>query len=134
MNRTVAGVCTAVVMSAAILGAQAQSSESAGKTSDHGKSGASASGGVTFTGCLAPGSNSDSFYLMSAKQKGVKSAAATMKLVPATKKVDLGTFVSHEVEVTGTVDQGGTAAAPGGGSEKAPTLTVTKVKSRTDQC
>ena len=135
MNRTVAGVCTAVVMSAAILGAQAQSSESAGKTSDHGKSGASASSGaVTFTGCLAPGSNSDSFYLMSAKQKGVKSAAATVKLVPATKKVDLGAFVSHEVEVTGTVDQGGATAAPAGGSGTVSTVTVTKVKSRTDQC
>jgi hypothetical protein len=122
-------------MSAAVLGAQAKSSNSAVKASDDGKGGAAAStGAVTFTGCLAPGAKSDAFYLTSAKEKGVKTAATTVKLVPATKKVDLDAFVSHEVEVTGTLDQSGTSAAPAAGSGSAPTLTVTKVKSRTDQC
>ena len=134
MNRTFVGVCTAVVMSAAVLGAQAKSSNSGVKPSDDGKGGAAASTAVTFTGCLAPGSKADAFYLTSAKEKGVKNAATTVKLVPATKKVDLGTFLSHEVEVTGTLDQSSTSAAPAADSGSATTLTVTKVKSRTDQC
>jgi hypothetical protein len=128
-------------MSAAVLGAQAKSSNSMVKASDDGKGGAVAStGAVTFTGCLAPGAKSNAFYLTSAKENGVKNAATTVKLVPATKKVDLDAFVSHEVEVAGTLDQSGTSAqpstsaAPAAGSAAAPTLTVTKVKSRTDQC
>jgi hypothetical protein len=122
-------------MSAAILGAQAKSTDSASKASDAGNGSKAANAGVvTFTGCLSPGAKSDAFYLTSAKQKGVKGAATTLKLVPATKKVDLGAFITHEVEVTGTIDQAGTSAAPAGGSETAPTVTVTKVKSRTDQC
>jgi hypothetical protein len=134
MNRTLVGVCTAVVMSAAVLGAQAKSSNSAVKASDDAKGGAAAStGAVTLTGCLAPGSKSDAFYLTSAKQKGVKDAPTTVKLVPATKKVDIGAFVTHEVEVTGTLDRSDTSATPAG-SGAAPTLTVTKVKSRNDQC
>ena len=136
MNRTLAGVCTAVLMSAAILGAQSKPSDSAGKTSDDdNKSGAAAgTSAVTFTGCVAPRGTADSFYLTGAKQKGVKGAATTVKLLPATKKVDLEAFVAHEVEVTGTLDQAGTSAAPAGGSTAAPTLTVTKVKSRAEGC
>jgi len=135
MNRTLAGVCTAVIMSAAVLGAQAQSSESAGKTSDDGKGGTAASTStVTFTGCVAPRGTGDSFYLTSARQKGVKGAPTTVKLLPATKKVDLEAFVAHEVEVTGTLDQAGTSAAPAAGSTAAPTLTVTKAKSRDEGC
>jgi hypothetical protein len=122
-------------MSAALVGAQSKSSDNGGKSSDAGKSGAAASGGVvTFTGCLSPGAKTDTFYLTSAKQKGVKGPATTVKLVPANKKVDIGAFVTHEVEVTGTLDQGATSAAPAGGSGEASTVTVTKVKSRTDAC
>ena len=126
MNRTVVGVCAAVVLSAAILGAQAQSSDSTAKSSsDHGNGTAAASTtAVTFTGCLNPGSKSDQFFLTSAKEKGVKGEAMTVKLVPANKKVGLDTFLTHDVEVTGTLDKTGST----------PTLTVTKVKSRSDQC
>jgi hypothetical protein len=96
-------------MSAALVGAQTKSPDSGSKSSDAGKSGAAASTGVvTFTGCLNPGTKSESFYLTSAKQKGVKGPSTTLKLVPATKKVDLAAFVTHEVEVTGTFDQAGT--------------------------
>ena len=123
MKRTVVGVCTAVLMSAAILGAQTKSSDNSAKASDNGK-GASAATTVTFTGCLSPGAKSDSFYLTNAKEKGVKGAPATLKVVPATKKVDVNSFVAHEVEVIGTLDQ----AATSGSSETAPTLSATKVK------
>ena len=125
MHRILAGVCTAVFMSAAILGAQAQSSESVGKTPDHGNGTAATSAAtVTFTGCLTPGSTSDPFFLTSAKEKGVKGDATTVKLVPASKKVGLDPFLTHDVEVTGTLDKAGTT----------PTLTVTKIKSRSDHC
>jgi len=113
-------------MSAALLGAQSTSaSDSSSKASDSGKSAAAATTGVvTFTGCLSPGSKSDPFFLTSAKQKGIKGEATTVKLVPETKKVNLDTFITHEVEVTGTFDKAGAT----------PTLTVTKVKSRNDKC
>jgi len=126
MNRTVVGVCAAVILSAAIVGAQAQSSDSTAKTSsDHGNGSAAASTAtVTFTSCLNPGSKSDPFFLTSAKEKGVKGEATTVKLVPANKKVALDPFLTHDVEVTGTLDK----------SAATPTLTVTKVKSRSDQC
>jgi hypothetical protein len=127
MSRTLLGVCTAIIMSAAMLGAQSQSPDNGAKSSN-GKTATAPTGTVTYTGCLSPGSDADSFYLMSAKQKGVKAQATTVKVVPATKKVDLGTFVTQGVEVTGTLDQAGTSAAPAAGSESAPTLTVTKVK------
>jgi hypothetical protein len=118
-------VCAAVILSAAIVGAQAQSSDSTAKTSsDHGNGSAAASTTVTFTGCLNPGSKSDPFFLTSAKEKGVKGEATTVKVVPANKKVGLDTFLTHDVEVTGTLDKTGAT----------PTLTVTKVKSRSDHC
>jgi hypothetical protein len=110
-------------MSAAILGAQTKSSDNSAKASDNGKS-ASAASTVTFTGCLAPGTKADAFYLTNAKEKGVKGAPATVKVVPATKKVDVNSFIAHEVEVTGTLEQAGTSAS----SETAPTLSATKVK------
>jgi len=129
--KTLVGVCSAVLMSAAMLSAQAQPSHNADKSSDAAKNSATAGAAtVTFTGCLSPGSKSDPFFLTSAKQKGVKGAATTVKLVPADKKVDLGAFVTHEIEVTGTLDQ----PAPSNAAGQASTLTVTKVKSRTDQC
>jgi hypothetical protein len=112
-------------MSAAMLGAQSKPADSENKAPDSGKSGAIASAStVTFTGCLNPGSKSDPFFLTSAKEKGVKGEATTVKLVPANKKVGLDTFLTHDVEVTGTLDKAGTT----------PTLTVTKVKSRSDHC
>jgi hypothetical protein len=125
MNRTLAGVCTAVLMSAAVLGAQSKATEGGSKSSDNGKSGAAANTGVVvFTGCLPPKANADAFYLTGAKQKGVKGEATTVKLVPADKKVDLDSHVTQEIEVTGTLDKAGAT----------PTLTVTKVKTRDDRC
>lgn len=129
MNRTLAGVCTAVLMSAAILGAQSQPSHSADKASDPGKAGAAASAStVTYTGCLTPRSKSNEVFLTGAKQKGDKGQATNVKLVQGAKKVDLDAFASKQVEVTGTLDQ---AAASAGGSN-AQTLTVTKLKLRDD--
>jgi hypothetical protein len=116
-------------MSAALLGAQAKSTDNSGKSSDSGKAGASAKAAtVTFTGCVTPGSTNDSFYLINSKQKGAKAPATTMKLVPATKKVGIGTFVTQGVEVTGTLEQ----AADGASSPS--TLTVTKIKSTDSGC
>jgi len=134
MNRTLASVCTAVVLSAALVGAQSQSSHNADKASDPGKNATAAAASVTFTGCLTPRSKADEIFLTGAKQKGVKGQATTVKLVPATKKVDLDAFVTQGVEVTGTLDQAAASAATAGGSGSTPTLTVTKVKSRDDGC
>lgn len=126
MKRMFAAVCGAVVVSAALLGAQGPSGD--GKTSNDNKNGAHANT-VTFTGCLSPGSNQESFFLTNAKQKGVKNADKTVKLVPAKteKKVGLDSFVTNEVEVTGTIDEAGATAQP-------RTLTVTKVKVRSQYC
>jgi hypothetical protein len=118
-------------MSAAVLAAQSKPADNDKATEAEKNAAASATGVVTFTGCLSPQSKSDSFYLTSAKQKGVKGAAQTVKIVPATKKVDLDAFVTKEVEVTGSLDKAAAAAA---GSEATPTLTVTKIKSRADGC
>jgi hypothetical protein len=122
-------------MSAAMLGAQSPSHDSGSKSPEPGKSGASANAAaVMFTGCLSPRSKSDEVYLTSAKQKGVKDAPATVKLVPATKKVNLDTFATQTVEVTGTLDQSGPSSAPAGGPGATPVLTVTKIKASADGC
>ena len=127
MNRTFAAVCGAVLVSTALVGAQQKPAE--GNTGENNNSASAAT--VTFTGCLNPGSNSDSFYLTSAKQKGVKNADKSLKIVAA-PKVKLEPFVAGEVEVTGNVDAADTAAASG--SSKVRTLTVTKVKLRNQYC
>jgi hypothetical protein len=122
-------------MSAAMLGAQSPSHDSGGKSTEAGKSAASASAAaVTLTGCLSPRTKSDAVYLTGAKQKGVKGAPETVKLVPATKKVDLDTFATQTVEVTGTLDQAQPSSAPAAGSEATPVLTVSKIKASADGC
>ena|SRR5690348_817003 len=127
MHRTLVSVCTAVVMSAALLGAQAKSTDNS-TSSDRGKNGTSANAAtVTFIGCVTPGTTSDSFFLINSKQKGTKAPAATLNLVPATKKVSIGPFVTQGVEVTGTVEQGKGSGSPS-------TLTVTKIKSNDGGC
>lgn len=134
MNRTFAAVCGAMVLSAALVGAQGHASDDA-KAKKDGKNGADANT-VTFTGCLSPGSNAETFYLTNAKQKGVKNADKTVRLVASKteKKVGLDALVTNEVEVTGTIEGANatadTAAAPG----QARTLTVTKVKVRGQYC
>ncbi len=132
MNRTFAAVCGAVLVSTALIGAQ-------GKPAGDGNSGENSNSAsaatVTFTGCLNPGSNSDSFYLTSAKQKGVKNADKSLKVVPANPKVKLDQFVTGEVELTGTIDQADAPAADKSeGAAKARTLTVTKAKLRQQAC
>ena len=90
---------------------------------------------MTFTGCLNPGSNGETFYLTNVKQKGAKNGDKTLKLVAAKtdKKVGLGTFVTNEVEVTGSFDDP-TAAPDAGESGQARTVIVTKVKFRERSC
>jgi hypothetical protein len=129
MNRTFLAACGAAVLSAALVSAQ-------DKPSSHDSSSAAASANanaVTFTGCLNVGSKADSYYLTSAKQKGVKNSEKSLKVVAADPKVKLEPFVTNEVEVTGTVDQP-TAAAGTENSSAVRTLTVTKVKVRTQYC
>ena len=126
--KTFVAVCGAVVLSAALVNAQ-QKPAGEGNNSEN-NSGASAAT-VTFTGCLNPGSNADSYYLTNAKQKGVKNGDKALKIVAA-PKVKLEPFVTGEVEVTGTVDQPATAGSDG--SSKVRTLTVTKAKLRNQYC
>ena len=128
MNRTFTAVCGAMVLSTALIGAQQKPAE--GNSSEN--NAAASATTVTFTGCLNPGSNADSYYLTNAKQKGVKNGDKSLKIVAA-PKVKLEPFVTGEVEVTGTVDQ---AAATTGseGSSKVRTLTVTKAKLRNQYC
>jgi hypothetical protein len=134
MNRTFTAVCGAMVLSAALVGAQAHPAGD-GKSATDSKSGANANS-VTFTGCLSPGSNSETFYLTNAKQKGVKNADKTVRLVASKteKKVGLDSFVTNEVEVTGTIDDASVTAATPGAAGQARTLTVTKVKVRGQYC
>jgi hypothetical protein len=128
MNRTFLALCGAALMSTALVCAQEKpSGDGNGSTAATANANA-----VTFTGCLSPGSSSDSYYLTNAKQKGVKNADKTFKIVAATPKVKLEPFVTEEVEVTGTIDQA--AAASGTDSSKIRTVTVSKVKVRTESC
>ena len=129
MNRTFLAACETTILSATLMSAQ-------DKPSSHDSSSAAASANanaVTFTGCLNVGSKADSYYLTSAKQKGVKNSEKSLKVVAASPKVKLEPFVTNEVEVTGTVDQP-TAAGGTDNSAAVRTLTVTKVKVRTQYC
>jgi hypothetical protein len=127
MNRTFLAVCGAVVMSAALVGAQNKPSP---ETTNN--SGANANT-VTFTGCLNAGSSADSYYLTNAKRKGVKNADKTLKIVPANPKVKLEQFLTQEIEVTGPIDPPDSSAGSDAPSA-ARTVTVTKVKFRTQSC
>ena len=131
MNRTFIAVCGAMVLSTALIGAQ---QKPAGEGNNSENAAAASANTVTFTGCLNPGSNADSYYLTNAKQKGVKNGDKALKIVAA-PKVKLEPFVTGEVEVTGTVDQADAPAATGSeGSSKVRTLTVTKAKLRNQYC
>ena len=133
MNRTFVAVFSAVVFSMALVSAQGPAGD-AKPASEKNNSGANANA-VTFTGCLNPGSNGETFYLTNAKQKGAKNADKTLKLVAAKtdKKVGLGTFITNEVEITGSFDDPN-AAPLVGASGQARTVTVTKVKFRSQYC
>jgi hypothetical protein len=139
MNRTFVAVCGAVVLSVALVGAQAHPAGDAksapGKNDKKDNKNGANPNAVTFTGCLNPGSNGDTFYLTNVKQKGAKSADKTLKLVAAKtdKKVSLGTFVTNEVEITGSFDEPN-AAPDAAESGQARTVTVTKVKFREQYC
>jgi hypothetical protein len=131
MNRTFAAVCGAVLVSTTLIGAQGRP---AGESHSGDNSNSASAASVTFTGCLNPGSNADSFYLTSAKQKGVKNADKSVKVVPANPKVKLDQFLTREVELVGTLDQPDAASADTADGAKARTLTVTKAKVRNDSC
>ena len=136
MNRTFVAVCGAVVLSVALVGAQAHPAGDAKSANDKSDNkNASNANVVTFTGCLNPGSNGETFYLTSVKQKGATNVDKTLKLVAAKtdKKVGLGTFVTNEVEITGSFDDPN-AAPVVGDSGQARTVTVTKVKFRSQYC
>ena len=135
MNRTFNAVLGAVVLSVALVGAQGPPGDTkSANDKNESKSGANANA-VTFTGCLNPGSNGETFFLTNVKQKGAKNADKTLKLVAAKtdKKVGLGTFVTNEVEVTGSFDDPN-AAPVVAESGQARTVTVTKVKFRSQYC
>ena len=128
--KTFVAVCGAVVLSAALVNAQ---QKPAGEGNNSENAAAASANTVTFTGCLNPGSNADSYYLTNAKQKGVKNGDKALKIVVG-PKVKLEPFVTGEVELTGTVDPADAPAATGDGSGKVRTLTVTKAKLRNQYC
>ena len=129
-NRFFGLMIGAAMLSAAVLSAQQKSTPSgsgagqpaAGKT-------------VTYVGCLASGGGADAYLLTNAKEKGVKgnTPRVTFKLAP-TGKIKLEPYVTHEVAVTGTVDDtpGATASAASGDAVR--TFTVTKVSSQSPSC
>ena len=132
MNRTFVAVCGAVVLSAAIAGAQEKPAANDSNSGNNSNSPAAAT--VTFTGCLNAGSNENSYFLTSAKHKGPRTTDKSVKLGPG-PKVGLDRYVTQEVEVTGTIDPAEPPAeAKGDAAQPARTLTVTKVKYRAQNC
>jgi hypothetical protein len=130
--RTILGVCGAIAISAALVGAQDK--QASGNNSNTGSNNAAAATTVTFTGCLNSGSSRETFYLTKAKQKGTKTSDKSLKIVPG-DKVSLSRFVTNEVELTGTVDPAEPPAeAAADGAQQVRTLTVTKVKIRGESC
>jgi len=124
MSRTFVAFAGAALLGAVTLVAQEKSSQpqsgAGAKTSD-GKP-------VTFSGCLVFGSNDGSFALISATEKGSKDKTkVSLKVVPATPKLDLASQLTHAVEITGTL------AAASGASDR-PELTATKIKWVADYC
>jgi len=122
MSRRLFAFAGAALLGAATLVAQERSSQSSpGTKTSEGKP-------VTFSGCLVFGSNNGSFALVSATEKGSKDKTkVSLKVVPASPKVDLASQLTHAVEITGTV------VAPTGTSDR-PELTATKVKWLADYC
>ena len=125
--RTFAAVLGAVAISAALVSAQDKSSTTSTNTST------AAANTVTFTGCLNSASAKDTYYLTSAKQKGVKSNEKTVKVLQGTEKGSLERYLAQEVELTGTIDPAQPATAADG-SAQVRTITVTKAKFRSQSC
>src|SRR5262245_53542968 len=119
----------AAMMSAAVVSAQQKSTPSGS-----GAAQPSADKAVTYVGCLAPGGGADAYLLTNAKEKGAKGSTprVTLKLAP-TGKVKLEPFVTHEVAVTGTIEQTPAGASSTSG-ETVRTFTVTKVSSQSTSC
>ena len=132
MNHRFVAVCGAVVLSAALAGAQekpAANDSNSGNTSN-----SPAAAAVTFTGCLNAGSTQNSYFLTSAKHKGPKTTDKSVKIVPG-PKVGLDRYVTQEVEVTGTIDPAEPPAeVKADVAQPVRTLTVTKVKYRAQNC
>lgn len=109
MKRMMVATLGAIVISAAGMYAQAKP--------------APAAEGTKFSGCLVPGGSSDKFTLVNAQEKGQKDKR-TLKVVPASDKVDVAAHVTQEVEIVGTVTGTGSAA----------TLNATKITRKSDYC
>ena len=109
MHRTTIALASAIIMSAALLSAQGNTTA------------------TTYRGCLIPGSSESSYMLTSAVAKGDKTRTkVSLKVVPENAKINVGTHVTHEVEITGSV----TAGSPG----QPGTLTATKISWKADYC
>lgn len=132
MHRMIVATIGAVIASAAILAAQAKTTQPAsGSAPAAGKT-------VTYIGCLGPGSSENTFLLSNAEEKGVKGGAKHLnfKVVAASEKVNLEERVTQQVEVTGTFNDSTppAAASESGSGEKLPTLSATSVKYKADYC
>ena len=124
MHRTTIALVGAAFLSAAVLSAQNTTSKSTAAM----KSPASSGTTVTYSGCLIPGSTSDTFVLSNATAKGDKAKEKlSLNVVPSSSKVKVADRVTNAVEVVGTV----TPAAQKG---DAPTLTATKISWKADYC
>jgi hypothetical protein len=109
MHRTTIALAGAVIMSAALLSAQGNTTA------------------TKYRGCLIPGSSQGNFMLNNAVAKGDKTKTKmSLKVVPESDKVNVEAQVTHEVEITGTVTPG-TQGQPG-------TLTATKIDWKADYC
>jgi hypothetical protein len=131
INRTLAIMFGAAVISAASVSAQQKPTEPARPAA------VQTDKPVTYIGCLSPGTAEDNFVLLKAEQKGQRTKAEdrlSLKIVPATPKVKLEPYVTQEVEITGTL---GTPPAASDSSEQGETLqllTATNVKWRANSC
>ncbi len=103
MHRTTIALAGAIVMSAALLSAQGNTTA------------------TKYRGCLIPGSSEGSFVLSNAVAKTDKTKTkVSLKVVPENAKVNVGTHVTHEVEITGSVTAG--------------TITATQISWKADYC
>lgn len=111
MKRTIVALLGTILISAVAISAQQKPAPPADTTQ-----------AKTFGGCLVPGSSDGSYTLIGVSEKGQKGHDdnRTLKVVPASPKVDLAAHVTQEVEVTGTLS--GTV------------LTATKVSRKSDYC
>ena len=125
MKRTALALMGVIIVSAATMSAR----QNSGSTSSDAAAKAAGAPAVTYEGCLVAGETAGSFALVNATEKGKKDKVS-LKIVAANAKVGLGQQLTHAVEVTGTVESKPT----GGVTSDLPTLSVTKIKFKSDYC